>query len=134
MVGQYAFGPVWSKSESLIIGATTSDTQVWAAPTPGGESASTNAALSGADKSWTVEALQVNLDADGVVTVSINSMDTDKTTALETIPFKFFGKGTYVVPVFWKAKDNNKHLKVILDGDGTANVYVRAMGCRLLSV
>lgn len=134
MVSQYALAPVWNKAESLFIAATTTDTQVWADKTAGGASASTNAALSGTDKFWTVQALQVNLDVDGIVTVTINSMDTDKTTALETIPFQFYSKGTYVVPVMWKAATANKHLKIGLDGDGTVNVYVRAIGVKPLAV
>jgi hypothetical protein len=129
----YAAVPVWNLAESLIIPAGTADIDWWADKVAGGADASTNAALAGADRFWSVQGLHVNLDVDGTVIVSVISVDTDKTTALETIPFRFSGKGTYVVPVLWKAKQANKHLKIDLNGDATASVYVRAFGVKAIA-
>lgn len=134
MLTQNAAVPCWNLAESLIIPATTSDKDWWMATTPGGEDASTNAAVSGEGGFWSVQGIQVNVDTDSTagIVIGIISVAANKTDALETIQHLFYAKGTYVVPVLWRAKDANKYLKVDLNGDGTAGVYVRAFGVKIL--
>lgn len=136
MLVENAAVPCWNLAESLIIAAGTADIDWWADKVAGGADASTNAALSGADGFWSVQGLHVNLSADtaaaGGLLIEVISVDSDKTTALETIPYRFFGKGSYVVPVLWRAKTANRYLKINYDGDATVSTYIRAFGVKIL--
>jgi hypothetical protein len=131
-MNQPASTALWNKAQSIIIPAGTADVDYWATGTAGGSNANTAAGTSGENGCWAVDALHVNLDVDGTVIVSVILYDTDKTTPLETIPFRFATKGTYVVPVMWKAQTKNKYLAIDLKADGTASVYVRALGVRIV--
>jgi len=133
--GSPASVPVWGLAHSLIIPAGTADAEAWMdVATPGGATASTNAIKAGSGRRWGVEALHVNLSADtaqaGGLLLSVQSIDSDKSTILESIPFRFFSKGSYVVPVMWVAYAADKYLRIIADNDAATTAYYRAVGVR----